>query len=192
MTCGMTSGVQKKYLATQSGVLRAGLVEGKSVGDILLDTGCSRTQRLVPEGELKKGNAVAIRCAHGDTVLYPLADIMVEGNVRQISVEAEVSQTLPMSVLLAVDNSELVEMLQVDRVEEALAVTTRDQARKQKEETEMLMDASGVRPNAVRDELPVWMCQLNDGESNGKKWRTKEGEAGRETEEKPAAGRSGD
>ena len=56
-------------------------VGGKSVGDILLDTGCSRTlvhQRLVSENKLKEGDAVAIRCAHGDTVLYPLADIVVE------------------------------------------------------------------------------------------------------------------
>ena len=29
-------------------------------------------QSLVPESKLKEGNMVAIRCAHWDTVLYPL------------------------------------------------------------------------------------------------------------------------
>ena len=65
----------------QPGVMRCGVVEGKSVKDILLDTGCSRTfihQDLVPESKIKEGEAVAIRCAHGDTVLYPLAQISME------------------------------------------------------------------------------------------------------------------
>lgn len=38
-------------------------MEGKSVDDILLDTGCSRTlvhKDLVPEGKIKEGEAVAI------------------------------------------------------------------------------------------------------------------------------------
>ena len=51
---------ERKQLATQPGMLRTGLVEGKSVGDILLDTGCSRTlvhQRLVSESKLKEGDA---------------------------------------------------------------------------------------------------------------------------------------
>ena len=51
----MISGVEKKKLTTQQGVLRAGLMEGKSVEDILLGTGCSRTlvhQSLVPENKL--------------------------------------------------------------------------------------------------------------------------------------------
>ena len=55
VTCNVTSGAEKKQLTTQQGVLRAGLVEGKSVEDILLDTGCSRTlvhQSLVPESKL--------------------------------------------------------------------------------------------------------------------------------------------
>ncbi len=93
------------------GVTRRRKVEGKEVGDILLDTGCSRTlvrQSLVPEEDkFIEGCAVAIRCAHGDTVLYPLAKVSVEVDGRLMEVEAAVSNTLPMSVLFGTDNPEL-------------------------------------------------------------------------------------
>ena len=49
------------------------MVEGKSVSDILLDTGCSRTmirKDLVPASRYLEGDAVTIRCAHGDITLY--------------------------------------------------------------------------------------------------------------------------
>ena len=58
-----------------------GVVEGRYVSDILLDTGCSRTlvrRDLVPSKNMQEGDVVTIRCAHGDTVLYPLADVKVE------------------------------------------------------------------------------------------------------------------
>ena len=65
-------------------VARAGRVEGAAVSDILLDTGCTRTMvrsDLVAEENLLPGEAVTVLCAHGDTVLYPLArdTINVEG-----------------------------------------------------------------------------------------------------------------
>ena len=63
------------------------------------------------EDKLKDAGAVAIRCAHGDTVLYLLADISLEVNGKQIAVEAAVSDTLPMSVLLGTDTPELAELL---------------------------------------------------------------------------------
>ena len=47
-----------------------------------VDTGCSRTkvrQDLVPEGKIIEGDAVTIRCAHGDTVLYPVAQLELGG-----------------------------------------------------------------------------------------------------------------
>lgn len=111
---GVISGLKKQQFVAQSQILRSGVVEGRRVSDILLDTGCSRTlinQELVPESKLKDGGAVAIRCAHGDTVLYPLADVTLEVEGRQIVVEAAVSDTLPMSVLLGTDNTELAELL---------------------------------------------------------------------------------
>lgn len=60
---------------------KPGIVEGPGVSNILLDTGCSRTlvqKDLVPKEKLLDGAVVPIRCAHGDTVLYPLAKVGVE------------------------------------------------------------------------------------------------------------------
>eukprot|EP00731_Ephydatia_muelleri_P006689 Em0003g937a len=56
--------------------------EGKYVQDILLDTGCSKTlvhQKLVPKGKVLP---TTIQCAHGDKVLYPVAQQKAEGVTR--------------------------------------------------------------------------------------------------------------
>ena len=48
--------------------------------EILLDTGCSQSlvrREFVLAERILDGEAVAIRCAHGDTILYPMADIRV-------------------------------------------------------------------------------------------------------------------
>jgi predicted aspartyl protease len=114
--------VVRRQCPSQPGVVKSGVVEGHN---ILLDTGCSRTlvhQNLVPESKIQEGEAIAIRCAHGDTVLYPLAEISMEVEGQKITVEAAVSDTLPMSVLLGTDTPELAELLVR---EEAFAVTTR-------------------------------------------------------------------
>lgn len=70
--------------------------------DILLDTGCSRINPSAPRVSVREqaqpGEAVAIRCTHGNTVLYPLADVMVKVEGKQFAVEAAVSKTLPMHV----------------------------------------------------------------------------------------------
>ncbi|XP_011406925.1 PREDICTED: uncharacterized protein LOC105314452 [Amphimedon queenslandica] len=64
------------------------LVERTRVKDIVLDTGFTRTMvrcDLVPEDELIELEAVAVRCAHGDTVLYPLAEEEMElGSDRMV------------------------------------------------------------------------------------------------------------
>ena len=180
VNCGVISKMRKLPFATQPGTLKAGVVEGRSVGDILLDTGCSRTlvhRELVPESKLKDGKAVAICCAHGDTVLYPRADIMLEVNDKQISVEAAVSDTLPYSVLLGTDTPELVELLVEERdkkVDEAFAVTTRAQERKEREEARqkhMQEEAGGVQPNRLEDDSSAWMSVMDEelfGKNNGK------------------------
>ena len=52
---------------------------GQEVWDILLDMGCSQTMvhaDLVPPEKFLEGDAATIQCAHGDTVLYPLANII--------------------------------------------------------------------------------------------------------------------
>ena len=66
-----------------------------------------------PESSIRQeGSAVAIRCAHGDTVLYLLAEISVKIDGQPINIEAAVSNTLPVSLLLGTDNPELPELLE--------------------------------------------------------------------------------
>ena len=113
------SSLMKKQAVVRPGVVKQGTVEGKAVSNILLDTGCSRTlvhQDLVPRAKFKEGEVVAIRCAHGDTVLYPLAEISLDIGGRLITVEAAVSDTLPMAVLLGTDTPELPELLIVTQI----------------------------------------------------------------------------
>ena len=55
VTCGMISGVKKKQPAMQSGVLRAGLVEGKSVGDILLVFSDPSPPEAGARGQVERG-----------------------------------------------------------------------------------------------------------------------------------------
>ena len=60
--------------------LRAGLIEGKPVSDITLDTGLNRTlvrKDLVPARKLVQGE-IPVLCAHGDIITYPIAEIEIE------------------------------------------------------------------------------------------------------------------
>ena len=124
-------------------VARAGRVEGTEVSDILLDTGCTRTMvrsDLVAEENLIPGEAVTVLCAHGDTVLYPLARVTIHVEGIEMEVKAAVSQSLPVSVLLGTDTAQLEQLLQsnplalrTSSLEQAL-VTTRGQSRRQAEE----------------------------------------------------------
>ena len=84
---------------------RSGTVDGSPVTDILLDTGCTCTlvhQRLVPRRRKTNGEVV-IRCAHGDEVRYPLTVVEIAVGDQVFKVEAGVSHTLPVSVLLGTD-----------------------------------------------------------------------------------------
>ena len=84
---------------------------------ILLDTGCSRTmirKDLVAEEKYLEGEAVTVCCAHGDTVLYPLANIEMEVEGVKVGVQAEVAEKLPVPVLLGTDVPELGHLLQKD------------------------------------------------------------------------------
>ena len=79
--------------------------------------GWQRRQGLTPhgvvEGQVAKilPEQVPIRCAHGDTVMYPLANIKVQLGGMAFMVEAAVSEHLPMSILLGMDVPQLVELL---------------------------------------------------------------------------------
>ena len=122
--------------------------------DVLLDTGCSRTlvrRDLVPESKRLDGS-VAIRCAHGDTVEYPLATVDISVGNEKFSIEAGVADALPASVLLGTDVPNLVELLHSDSVcqdggsEAVLAVMTRAQTKKLVEEGPPV-DGRGEDPN---------------------------------------------
>ena len=140
-----------------------GVVEGRYVSDILLDTGCSRTlirRELVPAKKVQEGDVVTIRCAHGDTVLYPLANVKLEVGGREVEVEAAISDTLPMSVLLGTDVAELGELLGLDKTkpipsEDAFVVITRAQSKQRREEERTQQQrelASGVRATPLTEE----------------------------------------
>ena len=93
---------------------QSGRVEGIHVDQIVFDTGCSRTmvrRDLVPENKLIEGDAVTIQCAHGDTVLYPVAQVELQVDGVPVCVEAAVSKSLPVQVLLGTDVPELHQLL---------------------------------------------------------------------------------
>jgi len=121
-------------------VFRKGLVEGNPV-EVLLDTGSARTlvrRELVPEGKVMEDRAVVVRCAHGEGVRYPLADVSVQIAGRTFTVRAGVSEHLPVQMLLGRDAPGLLSLLKEreqddpDRVvsSELVAVTTRAQSRR--------------------------------------------------------------
>ena len=155
--------LKKTQVLSNPSVSKAGLVEGKPVSSILLDTGCSRTlvrKDLVPQHKLLHGEAVAIRCAHGDTVLYPLAEVDLEIDGYPLHVEAAISDTLPMPVLLGTDVPELKALLTGDlkpptqQTDEALVVTTRAMAKKQEEEGAIQAQKekeSGAQPHVLME-----------------------------------------
>ena len=153
-------------LRHKAALQKAGVVEGQVVEDIVLDTGCSKTlihHALVPQKKMLQGEAVTIRCAHGDNALYPLAmvDLVVDG--VPLTVEAAVSKTLPVSVLLGTDVPELVRFLRTDSKDsrnfggcEALMMVTRAGAKKQEVEKEIQRqkeEESDVRPTSIASEL---------------------------------------
>ena len=110
-----------------------GVVEGQLVNDIVLDTGCSRTlvrSDLLREKDFSQEATVAVQCAHGDVVTYPLARVELEVEGQALTVEAAVSDTLPQSVLLGTDVPDLSELLRTERPGKALMVVTRSQTQK--------------------------------------------------------------
>ena len=69
-----------------------GTTEGKTVNNLLLDTRCLRTlihKDHVLAEKLLEGEAIAIQCAHGDTVSYPMAELEVEVEGHLCKVHAD-------------------------------------------------------------------------------------------------------
>ena len=182
--CGVISEVKRRPFIAQVGVMKPGFVEGESVNDILVDSGCARTmvhQKLVPEGKVKEGEAVAMQCVHGDTVLYPVAEISLEVDGKQHVVEAAVSSTLPLSICLGTDipgwASMLADKKEVSK-EKAFAVTTRAQklCEKRKEEEQLRKErVCEVTPKTLNEDAE-WMCEMDDdlfGMSKERVWKTR-------------------
>ena len=90
------------------------VVEGQQVDEIVLDTGCKRTmvhQKQVAPDSLIEGDVATIKCAHGDTALYPLAKVKMENDGIPTEVEAAVSGTLLVPVLLGGDMLQLKQLI---------------------------------------------------------------------------------
>ena len=140
---------------------RSGTVEGRNARDIVLDTGCSHTiihQDLVPSSKKVPGEAVTIRCSHGDIALYPLADVCIEVEGIAFKVRAALSQMLPVSVLLGTDVPQLGELLtrptpEMD-LEEAMVVTRSQVRESKRREVERVQkeERSVVHPTSVTEE----------------------------------------
>ena len=112
----------------------------------------------MPQHKILEGNSVTGWCAHGDTVLYPLAEVELEVDGRSIRVEAAVSESLPVAVLLGTDVPEFYQLLGGEApeypTEEAMVVVTRARARKQQDEEVAKQNkelASGVQPRPVEE-----------------------------------------
>ena len=100
-------------------------------------------RELVPEDKVLAGKVVAVRCAHGEIVRYPLAELEVTVDGRKIAITAGVAEKLPVQLLLGRDVAELFSLLCADSransvdiapvvvadVGETVAVTTRAQSR---------------------------------------------------------------
>ena len=116
-------------------------------------------RKIVPEENIQEGDVVAIRCAHGDTVLYPLAKVSLEVEGRLIKTEAAVYDTLSMPVLLVADTPDLAELLRGDqKTEDVFAVVTRAAKRKQEAGAVRFnrqKHACGVQPKPADLEGPV-------------------------------------
>ena len=107
---------------------------------------------------------MAIRCAHGDTVLYPLAKVHLKVDGQSLNITAAVAERLPVSVLLGTDVPLLTELLSgklstvkpVSKIEHALAVT-RAKAKKQlaeevQVEREDLLSGAHAKPMEILPE----------------------------------------
>ena len=122
---------------------RTGTVKGQFIPEIVLDTACKRTmirQELVLLWKIIEGDVATIRHVHGDTVLNPLANVSMKIDGRAFVVEAPVSATLPVSMLLGGDVLELKLSIGNNRqnistdFEDVMVIVTRAQAKRQLEE----------------------------------------------------------
>ena len=94
-------------------VSREGTIEGTLVTDMLLDSRTSRTMArldLVPKGKVVEVE-VLNKCAHGDRVKYPLADVCIETCGKRIIARVAVARRLPVSAILGQDVPDMLQLL---------------------------------------------------------------------------------
>ena len=103
--------------------------------------------------------AVTIRCAHGNTILYPLAEVTMEIGGEKVVVKAAVSETLPALDLPGTDVPVLTKLLGDEScmlselAEEAFVVHTRAQMRRRQDEEEKRLQREvegGAQPHPER------------------------------------------
>ena len=141
---------------------------------IMLDTGCSRTlvrRDLVLQEQFIKGAVVPIRCAHGDTVVYPLALVDITLGGCSVQMEAAVSETLPLDALLGTDVpvlKQLIDEATAETVEEGFLVTTRVQSKRRAQEEQFQQEKekkSGATPSSLdsesSDKFKSWIQDLD-------------------------------
>ena len=128
------------------------------VYQIVLDTGCSQTimrRDLVSESKIIEGDAVTIGCAYGDTVLCLVTQLELKVEGLPLCVEAVVSQSLPVPVLLSTDVAELHQLLGEalthTPVEDCMMVVTRTQTMWQDAAIRSKELKSGAQPYVIVD-----------------------------------------
>ncbi|KAL5479435.1 hypothetical protein EMCRGX_G022956 [Ephydatia muelleri] len=121
---------------------------------------CGKQGHVATSGGRNEGEVATRkgRCAHGDNVLYPVANVNLVVDGVPLVVEAAVSKSLPLTVLLGTDVPELAKFVGGNthgarrRGYKAWMVVTRAAARKQEEEGEIQLqkeEDSQVNPNPV-------------------------------------------
>ena len=136
-------------------------------------------QELVPRDRMLDREAVAIRCAHGDTVLHSVALLQVVVGTRTMEVRAAVSETLPVDELLGTDVPELPELLRTDSSADAMAVLTQAQRRQmltEEMDTRQKEQESGATSTGV-DEVDGCMPSLDDDLFGRERTRTRQSRA---------------
>ena len=117
-----------------------------------------KSPRPSPSRKKIPGEVITLHCAHGNTVLYPLADMNVNVNGIEILVRAALPEALPVLVLLGTDIPQLGHLLKANPhtvytsgVGEAMAAQARESERIQAE-LQRRQVSSGVPPTPLDDE----------------------------------------
>ena len=147
---------------------------------------CPDTVRkeLVPEGKVLEERMVGVRCAHGEVVYYPIAELDVVVGDKKVVVRAGVSDRLPVQLLLGRDVPELFSLLATSQYtsnsvasnsaklsspteeQPIVAVTTRVQARSDSKALEPVVEEIGQledEPTVPNELGPNFADELFEG-----------------------------